>query len=108
MGLFTFTLYVAISLCAPTAYATSISYTITYTGDFCRRFQQQLKGEIHSHEVDVTVNCKLRLIMPKMSLVSREVTTANYRECFSLIRESSHDLVITETIERMLIGKLEL
>ena len=35
---------------------------------------------------------KLHLIMPnteqKKSPVSREVTTANYRECFSLIRES--------------------
>ena len=36
---------------------------------------------------------KLHLIMPnteqKKSPVSREVTTANYRECFSLIRESA-------------------
>ena len=50
-----------------------------------------MKGKIHgSQEVDVTV--KLHLIMPnaeKKSPVSREVTTANYRECFSLIRESA-------------------
>ena len=42
------------------------------------------------HEIVVTV--KLHLIMPnaeKKSPVSREVTTANYRECFSLIRESA-------------------
>ena len=35
---------------------------------------------------------KLHLIMPnaeKKSPVSREVTTDNYRECFSLIRESA-------------------
>ena len=35
---------------------------------------------------------KLHLLMPnaeKKSPVSREVTTANYRECFSLIRESA-------------------
>ena len=35
---------------------------------------------------------KLHLIMPNAELkspVSREVTTANYRECFSLIRESA-------------------
>ena len=35
---------------------------------------------------------KLHLIMPnteKKSPVSREVTTANYRECFSLVRESA-------------------
>ena len=47
--------------------------------------------KIHGHKVDVTV--KLHLIMPnaeqKKSPVSREVTTANYRECFSLIRESA-------------------
>ena len=45
---------------------------------------------------------KLRLIMPKKSPVSREVTTANYRECFSLIRESGHDIVITEIVEHLL------
>ena len=58
---------------------------------------------------------KLHLIMPnaeKKNPVSREVTTANYRECFSLIRESAlfefgafkiaHDIVIQETTERML------
>ena len=36
---------------------------------------------------------KLHLILPnaerKKNPVSREVTTANYRECFSLIRESA-------------------
>ena len=39
---------------------------------------------------DVTV--KLHLIMPnaeKKNPVSREVTTTNYRQCFSLVRESA-------------------
>ena len=45
---------------------------------------------------------KLHLIMPKKSPVSREVTTANYRECFSLITESGRNIVIKETIEQML------
>ena len=40
--------------------------------------------------------------MPKKSPESREVTTANYRECFFLIRESGHNIVIKETIEQML------
>ena len=61
------------------------------TGNFRKRFQQQLKGKIHGHKVDVTV--KLHLIMSnaerKKSPVSREVTTANYRECFSLVKESA-------------------
>ena len=62
---------------------------------------------------------KLHLIMPnaeKKSPVSREVTTANYRECFSLIRESAlfefgafniahDDAGIEETI-RQDLGKL--
>ena len=59
-------------------------------GKFCERFQQQLKKKTHDRTVDVTV--KLHLIMPnaeKKSPVSREVTTVNYRECFSLIRESA-------------------
>ena len=54
-------------------------------GKFCERFQQQLKKKTHDRTVDVTV--KLHLIMPnaeKKSPVSREVTTVNYRECFSL------------------------
>ena len=62
-----------------------------YTGKLSKRLQQQLKGKIHGRqEVEVTV--KLHLIMPnaeKKSPVSREVTTANYRECFSLIRGSA-------------------
>ena len=45
---------------------------------------------------------KLHLIMPRKSPVSREVTTDNYRECFSLIRESGHNIVIKEIIEQML------
>ena len=60
---------------------------------------------------------KLHLILPnaeqQKSPVSREVTTANYRECFSLIRESAlfefgafkiahDDADIEETTERML------
>ena len=61
---------------------------------------------------------KLHLIMPnaeKKSPVSREVTTANYRECFSLIRESAlfefatlqfmHDVGIEETIIETMFGK---
>ena len=61
---------------------------------------------------------KLHLIMPnaqKKSPVSREVTTANYRECFSLIRESAlfefaalqfmHDVSIEETIIETMFGK---
>ena len=62
-----------------------------YTGNICKKFQQQLKKYMYGHKVDVTV--KLHLIMPnterKKSPVSREVTTANYRECLSLIRESA-------------------
>ena len=62
------------------------------TGNFRKRFQQQLKGKIHGHQVEVTV--KLHLIMTNAEKKSvlypcREVTTANYRECFSLIRESA-------------------
>ena len=38
----------------------------------------------------------------KKSPVSREVTTDNYRECFFLIRESGHNIVIKEIIEQML------
>ena len=58
---------------------------------------------------------KLHLIMPntqKKSPVSREVTTANYHECFSLIRESAlfefeslniaHDIIVEEAVETML------
>ena len=59
---------------------------------------------------------KLHLIIPnaeKKSPVSREVTTANYRECFSLIRESAlfefgafniaHDIAgIEDTIQQEL------
>ena len=61
---------------------------------------------------------KLHLIMPnaeKKSPVSREVTTANYRECFFLIRESAlfefatlqfmHDVGIEETIIETMFGK---
>ena len=68
-----------------------------------------------SQEVEVTV--KLHLIMPnaeKKSPVSREVTTANYRECFSLIRESAlfefaalqfmHDVGIEETVIETMFG----
>ena len=58
---------------------------------------------------------KLHLIMPnaeKKNPVSREVTTVNYRECFSLIRESAlfefgafniaHDIVIEDTVQQEL------
>ena len=48
----------------------------------------------------------------RKSPVSREVTIANYQECFSLIRESAlfefgafniaHDIVIQDTTELML------
>ena len=87
-----------------------------YIGNLCKRLQQQLKRKIYgSQEVEVTA--KLHLIMPnaeKKSPVSREVTTANYRECFSLIRESAlfefatlqfmHD-VGEETIIETMFGK---
>ena len=76
-----------------------------------------MKRKIYgSQEVEVTA--KLHLIMPnaeKKSPVSREVTTANYRECFSLIRESAlfefatlqfmHDVGIEETIIETMFGK---
>ena len=63
------------------------------TGVFQFRLQDRLKGTFFSSEHEVKVTLKLHLIMPnaerKQSPVSRDVTTANYRECFSLIRESA-------------------
>ena len=71
----------------------------TQLHDLLKRFVEQ--------EVDVTV--KLHLIMPnaeKKSPVSREVTTANYRECFTLITESAlfefRSLDIAHDSEQML------
>ena len=66
------------------------SHKNSLTGKFCNRFEQHLKRKILGHKVDT--NIKLHLIMPnaeKKNPVSREVTTDNYRECFSLIRESA-------------------
>ena len=84
--------------------------TKLHPGKLQRKLQQQLKGKIcGSQEIEVTL--KLHLIVPnaeKKSPVSREVTTVNYRECFSLISESAlfefgslniaHNIVIEETM----------
>ena len=89
---------------------------VTYLGVVTSQLQERLESKLFfgtKQKVDVTV--KLHLIMPnaeKKSPVSREVTTANYRECFSLVRESAlfqfaafsiaHDIIIEEPIEQML------
>ena len=73
-----------------------------------------------SPEQDIDVILKLHLVLPnaeKKSVESRQVTTDNYEECFTLIRESAlfefqslnivhHDAVSEEAAQPDLIGIL--
>ena len=87
------------------------------TGEVQTRLQERLKENLHSPEQDIDVILKLHLVLPnaeKKSVASREVTTDNYEECFTLIRESAlfefqslniaHDAVFEETTQPDLIG----
>ena len=56
------------------------------------RLQDRLERNFFDSKLKAEVTLKLHLIMPnadKKCPVSREVTTINYRECFSLIKESA-------------------
>ena len=77
----------------------------------------KLKENLHGPEQDVDVILKLHLVLPnaeRRSVASREVTSDNYKECFTLIRESAvfefqslniaHDAVSEETTQPDLIG----
>ena len=65
----------------------------THAGVIQSRLRSQLERNLFGSEHEIEeVNIKLHLIMgkaEKKNPVSREVTTTNYRECFSLIRESA-------------------
>ena len=90
----------------------------SHAGEVQKRLQDQLKGNLHSPaEQDIEVILKLHLVLPnaeKKSVASREVTTDNYEECFTLIRESAlfefqslniaHDAVSEETTQPDLFG----
>ena len=97
-----------------------IIYNLILTGDVQMRLQDRLKlkENLHSPEQDIDVILKLHLVLPnaeKKSVASREVTTHNYEECFTLIRESAlfefqslniahHDAVSEESTQPDLIG----
>ena len=81
----------------------------------------KLKENLHRPEQDIDVILKLHLVLPnaeKKSVVSRLVTTDNYEECFTLIRESAlfefqclniaHDAVFEEMTQPNLIGIMHL
>ena len=93
------------------------NYNFILTGAVQTRLQDRLKlkENLHSPEQDIDVILKLHMVLPnaeKKSVASREVNTDNYKECFTLIRESAlfefqsltaHD-VFEETTQPDLIG----
>ena len=89
--------------------------TMHNTGTVQMRLQNKLK-ENCGREVEVML--KLHLILPnaeKKKPSSREVTTDNYQECFSLMKESAlfefealnigHDIVADEELIQQDLGK---
>ena len=85
-------------------------------GEIQARLQDQLERNIFDSKQKAEVTLKLHMIMPnadKKFPVSREVTTINYQECFSLIKESAmfefrafniaHEIVTEETSQQELV-----
>ena len=96
-------------------------YDFIITGEVQKRLRDQLiklKATLYSSERDIDVILKLHLVMPnaeKKSVASREVTTDNYEDSFTRIKESAlfefqslniahHDAISEEDTQPDLIG----
>lgn len=97
-----------------------LEYDFIITGEVQKQLQERLiklKANLYSSERDIDVILKLLLVLPNVEakcVAFKEVTTDNYKECFTLIRDSAlfefqshniaHDSVSKETTQPDPIG----